>query len=59
VDKVKQQLSSIRIGRLDPNILGTVEIKVGFQTLSLNALAQVAAKGANTCAVVPFDSSQM
>ena len=25
----------------------------------MNALAQVAAKGANSCAVVPFDSSQM
>ena len=47
------------MGRLEPSTLSNIDIKVGSQHLPLNSLAQVNAKGANICAITPFDSSQI
>ena len=59
VASFKQQLSSIRVGRLEPASLNMIDVKVGAQSFPLNAVAQVTAKGANICVVSPFDSSQI
>ena len=59
VASFKQQLSTIRVGRLEPASLNSIDVKVGAQNFPLNALAQVTAKGANICVVSPFDSSQL
>lgn len=55
---LKDQLASVRMGRLDPASIGSIEIRLGPQTFPLNSIAQVTAKGANSCAVTPFDSTQ-
>ena len=47
------------MGRLEAASINMADIKIGAQTFPLNALAQVSPKGANTCAVSPFDSSQV
>lgn len=58
VNALKDQLATVRVGRLDPASIGSMEIKIGAQSFPLNSLAQVTAKGANSCSVTPFDSTQ-
>jgi len=58
VNHLKDQLATVRVGRLDPNSIGSIDIKLGHQSFQLNSLAQVTAKGANSCSVTPFDSTQ-
>ena len=59
IKKYKEQLMTIRMGRLEPSSLSSIQIRTGGQSLPLNSLAQVNSKGANICAVSPFDSSQI
>ena len=59
VQSLKEQLATVRVGRLDPVSIGTIDIKIGAQSFPLNSLAQVTAKGANSCSVTPFDSTQI
>jgi ribosome recycling factor len=39
--------------------LNKVLIKLGNENTALNTLAQISSKGANSCAISPFDSSQL
>lgn len=55
----KEQLSTIRFGRLEANAISNAQIKLGGESMPLNSLAQVSAKSANTCVVSPFDSSHL
>jgi ribosome recycling factor len=53
----REQLSTIRFGRLDAASIASAQVKLGNENMQLSALAQVSAKSANTCVVSPFDSS--
>jgi ribosome recycling factor len=53
----KEQLTTIRFGRLDANAVATVQVKLAGEIMALSALAQVSSKSANSCVVSPFDSS--
>jgi hypothetical protein len=53
----KEQIATVRVGRLEASALANAQIKVGGETLILNSLAQVSSKSANTCVISPFDSS--
>lgn len=57
VEQFKEQLTQLRIGRLEPSVLSNVQVKVGGSAMPLNSIGQVSAKGANVCVVSPYDSS--
>ena len=53
----KEQLATIRVGRLEASSVAAALIKVGGESMALSALAQVSSKSANSCVVSPFDSA--
>lgn len=53
----REQLATVRFGRLDAAAIAAAQVKLGSEALPLSALAQVSAKSANSCVVSPFDSS--
>lgn len=55
----REQLSTIRFGRLEASSVSTVQVKLGGEIMPLSSLAQVSSKSANSCVVSPFDSSHI
>lgn len=59
ITNLKEQLSTIRAGRLDAAAVLRAPCKIGNQNYTVADLGQVSAKGANSCIVSPFDSYQV
>lgn len=57
VTAFKEQLATIRVGRLEASSVSSALIKVGGENMVLSSLAQVSSKSANSCVVSPFDSA--
>lgn len=59
INALKDQLAAIRAGRLEVAAVLKASCKLGTKNFTIADLGQVSAKGANSCVISPYDSSQL
>lgn len=59
IEQYKQSISHYKIGRLDPNLFANIFVRIGNSSFTVQQLAQIAPKSANTCVLNPFDHENL
>lgn len=47
------------MGRIDPSLFAHISVRIGNQNMSIQQIAEIAPKNANTCVVNPFDHDNL